>query len=219
MDKTKKNKNIQNIKNNYYSFSSSYSFRDINGRSSEAMSKYENNNGKINQEKIKQYNDSKISIAQQRLNGKDRYLTNGKEVCKDEFDRQLSEISKQYNNNKSKDSGINTTDVVDFLNNPSDDFEKAFDKSFEDWLKNFKDFDNIFNSIGDNFLDFHKLNGRNHLTDSREEYLLEENQVLKKRINELEKIVNELKEESFFNKKPNNNKQLLNKTNVKLISK
>ena len=184
-------------KNTYYSFSSSQSFSNINGKHTTSMSQYENRNGKVNQAAMEKYDDGKNSIIKQHLNGKEKYLSNGKEVNKDEFDKKLNEFDKT-SGKKMLPANIELEDDV-YL----DDLSNDFDTAFNGWLNDIGDFGKIFNRIGGDIFNSYKRNGANYLTDGGEKTLMEENERLKKRIAELEKMIDELQN------RPLNNQGLL----------
>ena len=185
-------KKINDNQNNYYSFASSQSFSNINGKNVASMSKYENKNGKINKAMMEQYDDGKNSIVKQQLNGKNKYLSNGEEVNKEEYEKQLSEFNKNNGNLKKLPKEI---ELEDDLGLDFDTLSSNFDKTLNGLFNNIGgDFSKMFNGIGGSLFNSQKSNGVNYLTDGKAENLIAENEKLKQRIEKLEKMLAELEE-------------------------
>ena len=184
------NQKINENQNNYYSFTSSQSFSNINGKNVASMSKYENKNGKINQATMEQYDDGENSIVKQQLNGKNKYLSNGKEVDRKEYEKQLSEFDKKTGNLPKLPKDIELENDVDL---DFDALSKNFDTTLKGLFNNIGgDFGKMFDSIGGNLFNSQKSNGVNYLTDGKERNLIAENKELKERIEKLEKMIDEL---------------------------
>ena len=194
------NQKINENQNNYYSFTSSQSFSNINGKNVASMSKYENKNGKINQATMEQYDDGEKALVKQQLNGKNKYLSNGEEVNKEEYEKQLSEFNKNNGNLTKLPKEI---ELEDDLGLDFDTLSSNFDKTLNGLFNNIGgDFSKMLDSIGGNFFNSQKSNGVNYLTDGKEENLIAENEKLKQRIEKLEKIIADLKAEVLKNKIP-----------------
>ena len=185
-------KKINENQNNYYSFTSSQSFSNINGKNVASMSKYENKNGKINKATMEQYDDGKNSIVKQQLNGKNKYLSNNNEIDKEEYEKQLSEFNKNNGNLKKLPKEIELEDDLDL---DFDALSSNFDKTLKGLFNNIGgDFSKMFNGIGGSLFNSQKSNGANYLTDGKAENLIAENEKLKQRIEKLEKMLAELEE-------------------------
>ena len=185
-----KNDDIKQGTTNGYSFSSSQFFSNINGKHTASMSRYENKNGKINEAKMEQYDDGENSIVKQQLNGKNKYLSNGKEVDRKEYEKQLSEFDKKTGNLPKLPKDIELENDVDL---DFDALSKNFDTTLKGLFNNIGgDFGKMFDSIGGNLFNSQKSNGVNYLTDGKERNLIAENKELKERIEKLEEMIAEL---------------------------